>query len=45
MAKARHRFLLGERLLRAATARPYDVRAVQQAAAANGERLLLPTLR
>ena len=45
MAKAPHRFLLGERLLRAATARPYDVHAVQQAAAANGERLLLPSLR
>lgn len=45
MAKAPAPFLLGDRILRRTTARPYDVRAVQQAAAANGERLMLPTHR
>jgi hypothetical protein len=45
MATAPARFLLGDRLVRRSTARPYDVRAVQQAAAANGERLILPSHR
>lgn len=39
------RFLLGDRLVRRSTARPYDVHAVQHAAAANGERLILPSHR
>lgn len=38
-------FLLGARVLRSATARPFNVRAVQQAAAARGERLVLPQFR
>lgn len=38
-------FLLSARLTRGAAARPYDVRALQQAAAANGNRLTLPTHR
>lgn len=45
MAKAKARFQLSERLTRRSVARPYDVRAVQQAAAANGDRLILPTQR
>ena len=45
MAGAPARFLLSERLLRRAAARPYDVRAVIQAAAARGDRLALPMLR
>ncbi len=45
MAKAPARFLLGERVLRLATARPYDARAVQQVEAANGAQFKLPSHR
>lgn len=39
------RFLLSERVLRAATTQPYDAHAHQQVAAAEGRRLLLPSHR
>ena len=45
MGKDPVRFLLGERLTRSATARPYNARAKQHAAAVRGERLLLPLRR
>jgi len=45
VAKTPARFLLGARLLRETTARPYHARAAQQVAAANGEQRPLPTHR
>ena len=45
MADQPARFLLSARLTRGAAARPYDVRAMQQAQATNGNRLTLPTHR